>query len=235
MTVGTHSEPNRHPWLADLVASPIDAVADLMAGYADIFPFTRADAPDAARMLTDHLHPDDPARDALAKGVLGWLRAKRSEPLPLDPARLQDFVRQVSEVFEIISLLRLIVPAVTLRKQYVRWLEWANRLVLVPSRDAQASYFRMLASTQPAVCKHVTDPGCTCAFLDARLSRCWLVLSQIILANRIVRTAEAAWRNRPRRKPLDRWACDMGKGAKAIRQGIFEGMATIEAASSCLT
>lgn len=45
------TDPVRHAWLDRLVASPAEAVADLMAGHAAVFPYTRGDAPDVARML----------------------------------------------------------------------------------------------------------------------------------------------------------------------------------------
>jgi hypothetical protein len=154
----------KHPWLAVLEASPQQAVADLMAGYAAVFPYTRADAPDVARMLVGHLPADDPARKAMATGLFSWLEEKRFDPLPADPARLQDFVRQVSEAFEIISLVGLVEPALKLREQYVRWFEWAERLNLAPSRDARASYLRMLANTQLIVADHIAAPDALAPF-----------------------------------------------------------------------
>lgn len=154
----------RHPWLEKLEASPHDAVSDLMAGYAAIFPFNRADAPDAARMLFGHLPSDDPARGALESGMHSWLEAKRNEDLPFEPAKLQDFVRQVGEAFEIISLIELTVPALMLRQQYVRWFEWASRLNLAPSRDARAGYLRMLANTQSIVAERIRDPDALAPF-----------------------------------------------------------------------
>lgn len=156
--------PERHPWLEALEASPEASVSDLMTGYAAVFPYTRADAPDAARMLVGHLSAEDPARKALASGIMSWLRMKRVERLPADRARLQDFVRQVSEAFEIIALLEQTEPALELRDKYVRWFEWANRLNLTPSRDARASYFRMLANTQPILAERIADPDALAPF-----------------------------------------------------------------------
>lgn len=153
-----HKDLQRHPWLERLEASPHDAVSDLMAGYAAIFPFNRADAPDAARMLFGHLPSDDPAHGALELGVRSWLESKRNEQPPSDPARLQDFVRQFCEAFEIISLIELTEPALMLRQQYVRWFEWVSRLNIAPSRDARAGYLRMLANTQNIVAERISDP-----------------------------------------------------------------------------
>lgn len=159
-----HMDPQRHPWLEVLQASPDDAVAGLMLGLASVFPYARADAPDAVRMLMGHLPADDPARLALAAGISSWLHKKRAEPLPADPARLQDVVRQVAEAFEIVSLLGLTAPALDLREKYVRWCDWASRLNLAPSRDARASYFRMLATTQTVVAGHLSAPDALAPF-----------------------------------------------------------------------
>lgn len=159
-----HMDPQRHPWLEELLASPQGAVAQLLAGRAEVFPYTRADAPDAARMLVGHLPADDPARLAMASGMSAWLHEKRVETLPSHSARLQDFVRQVSEAYEIVSLLELTETALDLREKYVRWFEWSSRLNLAPSRDALASYFRVLANTQPLVAESVSEPDALAPF-----------------------------------------------------------------------
>lgn len=132
----------RHPWLEVLEVSPAQAVADLMAGYAAVFPYTRADAPDVARMLVGHLPADDPARKAMATGLFSWLEEKRVEALPAAPARLQDFVRQVSEAFEIISLVGLVELVPKLSDP--TWLEWAEKL---NSRNAHVKYLRLISLT----------------------------------------------------------------------------------------
>lgn len=159
-----HMGSQGHPWLEALQASPEGAVTDLLLGRAAVFPYTRADAPDAARMLVGHLPADDPARQALASGMSLWLNSRRTEPLPKEPARLQDVVRQASEAFEIVSLVDLAEPALELREKYVRWFEWASRLNLAPSRDARSSYFRMLAITQPTVAGRVSEADALAPF-----------------------------------------------------------------------
>jgi hypothetical protein len=135
----------RHPWLEVLEASPADAVADLMADYAAVFPYTRADAPDVARMLVGHLPADDPARKAMATGLFSWLEKKKVEPLPADTAQMQDFVRQVSEAFEIIYGLKLVELVTKLSDP--TWLEWTVKLNLCPSRNAHAKYLRLSTIT----------------------------------------------------------------------------------------
>lgn len=157
-------DAKRHPWLETLEASPDAAVTDVMAGYAAVFPYTRADAPDALRMLIGHLSADDPARAALASGLMNWLQEMRQQDPSKDPAFLQDHVRQVTEAMEIISLLELVEPAIELRTQYVRWFEWVSRLNMGPSRDARASYMRMLAITQPVVAEYISEPDALAAF-----------------------------------------------------------------------
>ncbi|MCW1917480.1 hypothetical protein NX862_01800 [Rhodobacter sp. KR11] len=141
----------RHPWLAKLEAAPLASVSDFLAGYADVRPFNRVDAPDAATMLVGHLPADDPAREALGAGLLEWLDTKRASALPNMPPKLQDYIRQVCEAFQIVALLDLKAAAHELRKKYVVWFAWASQLDLGPSRDARASYLRMLANTQITV------------------------------------------------------------------------------------
>lgn len=184
----------KHPWLAVLEASPQQAVADLMAGYAAVFPYTRADAPDVARMLVGHLPDDDPARKAMATGLFTWLEEKRVEPLPADPARRQDFVRQVSEAFEIISLVGLVEPALKLRDHYVLWFAWANRLELAPSRDARELFSdarEYSAHRRRSHCR----PRCACAILDAPLPGGRFHLSEKVSADRIARSASITQRD----------------------------------------
>ncbi len=138
----------KHPWLDAVKVAPVDAVNDLLQGYAPVFPYTRADAPDAAHVLFGSLPHDDPSLLALDRGIIDWLDDQRREPLPSDPPHLQDRIRQVSEAFEIIALLNLPTSAAKLRNEYIRWASWTERMVLAPSRDAQAAYLRMLANTQ---------------------------------------------------------------------------------------
>jgi len=145
------ADDGRHPWIAEFERSPKAAFGDLLAGYARTHPDERADAPDAARMLFGPLSPDYPAREALGPAIAEWLKERRRQPLPADPHRLQRFVREVCESFEIVALLSVAQAAVELRRGFVMWNEWVARLVLSPSRDARAEYWRMLALTQPLV------------------------------------------------------------------------------------
>jgi tetratricopeptide (TPR) repeat protein len=148
------ADEGRHPWLTEFKRSPKAAFGDLLAGFARIHPYERADASDAVRMLFGPLPADDPARQELGPAILEWLKERRREPLPADPHRLQRFVREVCEAFEIVSLLPVPHAAVELRRGFVIWNEWVARLVLSPSRDARAEYWRMLALTQPLVAEN---------------------------------------------------------------------------------
>jgi tetratricopeptide (TPR) repeat protein len=145
------AEDSRHPWLKEFEQSPAKAFGDLLSGYARVHPYERADAPDAARMLFGPLAPDDPAWQALGPAILAWLQERRREPLSVNPHRLRRHVREICEAFEIVALLSVAHAAVELRRGFVTWNEWVTRLVLSPSRDARAEYWRMLALTQPLV------------------------------------------------------------------------------------
>lgn len=144
----TAADAPRHPWLRVFDAAPVQAFDALLKGSAAVFPYTRADPPDAARMLFAALPGDDPARLALDEAALKWLREQRREPIPADLHVRQDVIRQISEAFEIVALLQLPQAALALRREYIRWNEWTSQLVLDSSRDARGDYLRMLAQTQ---------------------------------------------------------------------------------------
>jgi hypothetical protein len=130
--------------------------ADLLAGYARVAPYDRADAPDAARMLFGGLAADDDARLALGPAIVEWLEQRRREIPPQGRPRQQRWVREICEAFEIIALLDVADAALALRRRFVTWNEWAGRFVLTAARDARAEYWRMLALTQPAVARMAT-------------------------------------------------------------------------------
>jgi len=156
-----HAPDVRHPWLNDFARDPIAAFGELLSGYAAIFPYDRADAPDAARMLFGPLPADDPLRTELDKAVIGWLAQRRKEPLPLAHPKLQRAVREISEALEIVAVLELANAALDLRRRFVIWNEWLARLVLSPARDAKAQYWRTLALTQPLVAASQGGPAST--------------------------------------------------------------------------
>jgi hypothetical protein len=149
--------PSRHPWLTRFENAPEQSFGDLLAGYADIHPYERADAPDAARMLFGPLDPGDKARCVLGPAVLTWLEKRRKEPLPAARPKLQRRVREICEALEIIALLDVADAAVELRRRFIIWNDWVARLVLSSARDARAEYWRMLALTQPLVAKAAPD------------------------------------------------------------------------------
>ena len=77
--------PRRHPWLDEFERAPMAAFGDLLAGYARIPPYERADAPDAARMLFGPLSSEDPARRLLGTAILDWLEHRRRQSPPAIP------------------------------------------------------------------------------------------------------------------------------------------------------
>jgi len=140
---------SHHPWLDEFARAPQQAFGDLLAGYARISPYDRADAPDAARMLFGGLPADDPTRLLLGPAILGWLERRRREAPPADRPPLQRWIRELCEAFEIVALLEVTETAVQLRRRFVLWNEWVARFSLSAARDARAEYWRMLALTQP--------------------------------------------------------------------------------------
>jgi len=157
-TAATAPPPSRYSWLDDLVADPAKGFGDLLSGYAPIYPYTRADAPDAARLLFLGLAPEDPARAAVSSGALDWLEDWRRQPLPEKRPLLQNRIRMVVEAFEIVAVLDLADVALALRQSYPKWLDWTGRMVLSSSRDARAAFWSMLARTQRVVANRVTHP-----------------------------------------------------------------------------
>jgi len=149
--------PKRHPWLDEFVQSPARGFADLLAGYARVAPYDRADTPDAARMLFGGLPADDDARLALGPAIVEWLEQRRREIPPQGRPRQQRWVREICEAFEIIALLDVADAALPLRQRFITWNEWAGRFVLTAARDARAEYWRMLALTQPVVARMATE------------------------------------------------------------------------------
>lgn len=149
--------PNRHPWLTQFETAPEKAFGELLSGYADVHPYERADAPDAARMLFGQLDPNDSARKLLGAAILAWLERQRKESLPAARPKLQRHVREICEAFEIVALLNVADAAVELRRRRLVWNDWVARLVLSPARDARAEYWRMLALTQSIVANTSKD------------------------------------------------------------------------------
>ena len=146
-------KPIRHPWLDIFAAAPVAAYGNLLAGYAKIHPYERADPPDAARMLFGPLPPDDPVRLLLGPAILGWLDARRRATPPTQRPFLQHWIAEICETFKIVSALEVADAAIALRRQFAVWNEWTARFSLAPSRDARAEYWRMLALTQPLVAR----------------------------------------------------------------------------------
>jgi tetratricopeptide (TPR) repeat protein len=149
---------DRHPWLDSFVAEPLSELTRLLAGRAAVYPYTGADPVDAARMLFGGLHPDDPARPALSTAILDWLNNARRAALPAEPAVQQRDLGRIIAVFEIVGALTLIDAAEPLRRQYVRWWEWVDRMPGRSARDPKSAYLRMLVNTQMSLKDRFSDP-----------------------------------------------------------------------------
>lgn len=141
----------RHPWIGVFEADPSMAYDRFIRGYADTAPYERAEAPDAARMLFGPLTADDPARTMLGAAIIGWLDARRREPIPADRRQRGRLIREVSESFEIIRTLEPGGAAQWLHDNRIRLLDWTSRLVQSQTRDARAAFLLTLAVTQPVV------------------------------------------------------------------------------------
>lgn len=151
------SSGTSHPWLEKFAEAPEVEFGELLAGHAEIFPYDRADAPDAVKMLFGSFHAEHPMREALDRAALAWLDQQHRSRLPETRPRLQRFIREVCEALEIVALMRLPGAATDLRRKYPRWHGWTSRLVLSSSRDARAEYLRTLALTQSLVSATAED------------------------------------------------------------------------------
>ncbi len=150
MTAATTSQPTaRHAWLDVFMADPTSGLDDFLSGHARIEPYERADAPDAARLLFGGLPEDDPVRDTLDSALAEWLNTQRLGGVPdLERMQLKRWIRKVSEAFEIIGLLKLRGCSSNLRRRFVLWNSWCDRLAISEQRDGRHAFLRTLALTQ---------------------------------------------------------------------------------------
>jgi len=145
----TTGSATRHAWLDKFIDTPTQAFSELLAGYAMVPPYYRADAPDIARNVFWGLPASSQARVALAPAILDWLDQRRRSTPPEGKSHLQRWVREICDTLEIVSLLEVTDAAAALRSRYILWNEWTSRFVLSTTRDVRAAYWRMLALTQP--------------------------------------------------------------------------------------
>lgn len=141
----------RHPWIAVFEADPETSYDRFIRGYAEVPPYERADAPDAARMLFGPLAAEDPARAKLGAAITAWLNARRREPIPSDRRKRGRLIREISESFEIIRALEPGEAALWVHNNRIRLMDWTSRLVESPARDARAAFLLTLAVTQAVV------------------------------------------------------------------------------------
>ena len=95
----------RHPWLDEFVEFPVKSFGDLLAGYQP--RYSKLEAPDTAFILFSTLPATDPAVLALTPAISGWLNQRKQETPPTDYPRLQRWVREICEAFEIVSRLKV--------------------------------------------------------------------------------------------------------------------------------
>lgn len=145
------AEGARLPWIAVFEADPETFYDRFIRGYAEVPPYERADAPDAARMLFGPLVAEDPARAQLGDAIIAWLNARRREPIPADRRKRGRLIREISESFEIIRALEPGEAALWVHDNRIRLMDWTSRLVESPARDARAAFLLTLAVTQPVV------------------------------------------------------------------------------------
>ena len=161
-TVTTPLPTDRHSWLDTFVADPASELDNLLSGHARIEPYESADAPDAARLLFGGLPEGHEALAALDRVVREWLDIQRAAGVPgLDQLPLERWLRKVSEAFEIVALLRLRHSALDLRRRFVVWNSWGDRLAISAQRDGRYAFLRTLALTQRIVAEagRVEGPG----------------------------------------------------------------------------
>jgi len=160
----------RHPWLAHFEKAPKTAFSELLSGYAEIHPYERLEAPEAAKVLFGSLPPEDGARTALGPTIIGWLEHQRDEALNVRKSTLQRRIREICEALEIVSLLQLSAVALDLRHRRETWGHWFEQLASTPARDARAEFFRTLALTQRLAAE--SDPN----IVEDELASTWHAL-----------------------------------------------------------
>jgi len=146
---GSDLPQRQHPWIDTFLENPAEGLADLLSGYARIEPYVSAERPDAARMLFGRLATHHEARTALDDAVLIWLNDRRLEGVPaLAAGAFERKLREIMDAFRIVSLLELPNAAVALRKHYVLWKSWVDRLAGAKGPDVRSEYLSTLALTQ---------------------------------------------------------------------------------------
>ena len=123
-----------HPWLEALKTDPEDEVWRLLRGSADLAPYHRAEPPDSISMIFAGVPRDDPAFDALSKGLAAWLSWARKER-PSDDTAREVLVLRAIDVFAIVGRLLVKPLASQLWREYAWWYEWVERYDLAPNAD----------------------------------------------------------------------------------------------------
>lgn len=140
--------PDRHPWLAALIAAPEAELRALVGGYADVAPYGRAEPADAAASLLFGLAEDDPARQAFDQGCRALLETMRAALLSAgDPL----YERHLATLDRLLAVLRRTRPLRALRDLHARYAHWFHPLetaVIDRSLDLRREFWRVLALSQ---------------------------------------------------------------------------------------
>ncbi len=152
-------------WADELRQTPLQAVADLLRGVADVGPFERVAAhefllavlPRTSRNVSQSLL-GEPRFDAEAEidtdlpayldsGLAAWLLAQRQAPPP--PARkLGAYAAQICEALQWPLYFALPKTLAALRAERALWLQWLSSLTLSAYRDPEYEYWQVLAAHQ---------------------------------------------------------------------------------------
>lgn len=152
-------EAELHPWIAAFAADPDRQLADFLAGYAPIAPYSNADRATAARLLFGALPPDHEALSLLDVAVLRWLEGERQQGQPdLEIRQRERWRRQIMDAFRLVSMLGLKQAAVDFRRRTLAWRAWTERHSGGVDGDVRAEYLSTLALTQRLVSQ---APGIT--------------------------------------------------------------------------
>lgn len=137
------TELPRHPWLDALLADPVRAVADLLSGRADKYPYARLrDA--------EFLHQVLPTRagleqeySSLENGLLTWFAERRREDWRARTRLgLPAYVMALIEALSAVQMLELSRVAETLREQHNAYLRWLEPLRLGRAADPALELWR---------------------------------------------------------------------------------------------
>jgi tetratricopeptide (TPR) repeat protein len=147
----TPPAPTRHPWLEALIAAPAEELHALLAGYAAVAPYGKAEPADAALPLLYGLDANDPARAAFDRACLDCLGLFRTR---LAHAGGEDYAYEALLLDRLLAVIRRIRPERTvadLHGRYVYWFSMVETATIDDGLDCRREFWRVLALTQDMV------------------------------------------------------------------------------------